>query len=111
MEIAYYNKIICELRYEWEDKIPKEQKTSNSKPNNFKCRNNWFTLIVNWATIGKNENLLSIQAITIFENFKKHIINNQFTERNKTKEDIQLGNQLLDTIISNLNTIIKKNQN
>jgi hypothetical protein len=108
-EIGFDEKIdlvdkLRELREDWSDEIPQEEKHSTSENNKYKVRGAWFDSVVADVWL-----LLEDKVITKEESKKaaNELINKFTTEEFKnreltTKEDIQTANKLIDEILANI---------
>lgn len=96
------------LRDNFSEDIPREILHSILKNPYYKVRKNWFVDVMADAENIIKEEYASPQSKKLFLNFLKIYKSNDFKRRITTKEDIKRGNEILNSLIKDLEKIIQQ---
>ncbi|MFH0808221.1 MAG: hypothetical protein V1888_01230 [archaeon] len=95
-DIAGYVNIVSKMLYERDDKFPDEITHSRT---DLKCTNGWLTGVMGSYAVGKVLNVLGHDTNRFYEEVSNIIAKEDDKNRDTTKEDVQLGNKLLEMIL------------
>lgn len=91
-----------ELRYNFSDEIPDIILHSNMGQPKYKVRNGWFQAIIADGEIAILDNAVSQRSEEVYNKFYEWYTSNRVFYRLKTREDIQKGDEVLDSMIHDL---------
>ena len=116
MEANTYLEKLRAMRDGYSDEIPEiilhssrglDGKPTQTPPK-YKVRKGWFQGVISWLEIGIDEGYVKNGNRQLYDEFLKYAEKTKLSNRLTTKEDIQLTNTLLTSVINGLEALCGK---